>query len=71
MSNNNPIKKCSDITEKLLKDDNNSKATTFKSGEDYLQRRVYFSCFINTLKIFLSKFKETCMILMEYPLKRG
>ena len=36
-----------------------------------MQFRIYILPFINTLKIVLSQFKETYMLIMEYPYIRG
>ena len=39
--------------------------------EDPLQRRVYLLNFMNTIKIVLSKFKQTFMLIMEYSSIKG
>ena len=43
----------------------------FKLNEDPPHLRVYFIPFMNSLKMVLSKFTETYMLLMEYPSIRG
>ena len=43
----------------------------FKLHEVTVQHRVYFLSFINSLKIVLSQFSETYMLLMEYISIRG
>ena len=68
---NDPIKKCARITAKLLKAAHNSKIKKFKLDDDPLKHHIYFLYFINTLKIVLSKFKESYMMIMDYPSIRG
>ena len=64
------MKKFSKLTAKLLTVTYKSKITRFKLDEDPLQRRFYLLSFMNSLKYF-SQFKETYMLLMDYPLIRG
>ena len=45
--NNGPIKKCANLTSKLLKYTYNSKVAWFKLDKNPLQRRVYFLNFVN------------------------
>ena len=59
------------ITSKLIKAAYNSKVKKFKMEEDLLQFRVYLLKFINSIKILLSTFNQTCMLLMEYPSIEG
>ena len=59
------------ITSKLNKAEYNSKVKKFKMEEDLLQFRVYLLKFINSIKIVLSTFNQTCMLLMEYPSIEG
>ena len=68
---NDSIKNCADLTAKLLTGSYKSKVINFTLDEDPLQRRVYFPSFVNSLKIVLSKFKETYRVLMDYPSIRG
>ena len=65
------IKNCANLTTKLLTDAYKSKVINFTLDEDPLQRRVYFPSFVNSLKIVLSQFKETYIVLMEYASIRG
>ena len=48
-----------------------SKVIKFKLYEDTLKHRVYLISFINSLKIVLSQFSETYMLLVDYPSIRG
>ena len=68
---NDHIKNCANITAKLLKSAHNFNITRFKLDEDILQRRFSFLNFIHSLLKQLSKFKQTCMLLMYYPYIRG
>ena len=63
-----PIKKCVNITAKILIA---AYKSNFVKDEDSLQCRVYFLFFMNSLKIVLSPFSETYMLLMDYPSIRG
>ena len=47
--NNNPIKKCTNLTANILKDEYNYRVTKYKSDEDPLQQQIYLLTFINTL----------------------
>ena len=62
--NNEPIKQCAKLIYKLLKAASNYNITKSKLDADLLQRWVYLLNFMNSLKIVLSQFKETCMMLM-------
>ena len=64
---NDPIKKCSKITAKLLRSAYKSRFTAFKLDDDPLQCRVYLLSLINSIKTVLSLFKETYMLIMDYP----
>ena len=65
--NNNPIKKCANLKTKLLKTAYNSKVEKLNFDEDPLQHWSYLLTLMNPLYIVLSHFKETCMILIDYP----
>ena len=67
--NSEPIENCSKITTKLPKAAYNSKVTKFKLDEDNLQQWVYFLSIIDSLFKNGSKFKETCIIFMDYTYK--
>ena len=69
--NKNLIKNCAKLTTKLLKAFHNYKVMRFKLDEDPLQQRVYFLNLIKSLKMVLSQFKQTLMLLMDYPSLRG
>ena len=43
----------------------------FKLDEDPLHLRDYLLNLMNSLKIVLSEFKQTCMLIMEYSYKEG
>ena len=36
-------------------------------NEDWIQRRIYVLTFVESLKILLSQYKETCEVLLDYP----
>ena len=61
---NDYIKNRANLTAKLLKELYNSKATIFKLDGDPIHRRVYLLNSMMSLKILLSKFRETCIMLM-------
>ena len=65
--NKDPIKECAKFTAKLLEAAWNSKSTRFKFDEDTLQHRIYFLNLMNLLKIILSQFKQTYMLIIKYP----
>ena len=54
---NDPIKKCKNVTFKILKYVYNLKVIKFKLDEDPLQRRFYYLYFLEYLKIDLSPFQ--------------
>ena len=66
-----PIEKCAKLKAKIFTAAYKSKYIAFKLDEDPLQQRVYFLYFMNSLKIVLSTFSETYMLLMDYPSIRG
>ena len=43
------------------------KIIKFKLGEDPLQRQIYFLTFLESLEMILSKYTETCKVLIDYP----
>ena len=60
---NDPIKKCANITAKLLTAAQKSKVIKFKWDEDPLQRRGYFLSFMNYLKLFYHYLRRlTCFL---------
>ena len=64
---NDTIRKCAKLTSKLLKAVQKSRVIKFKLDDDPLQHRVYFISFTNSLKNYLSQFKDTFMLPIEYP----
>ena len=66
-----PIKKCTKLRAKLLTYAYKSKVVKLKLDEYPLITWVYFLSFIYSLKIVLSPFSVTCMLLMDYPSIRG
>ena len=62
-----PIKKCTNFKSKLPIASYKSKVKRFKLDEDPLDLRIYFLSLMNSLKILLSKFKETYILIMDYP----
>ena len=62
-----PIKKCANLTANLITSAYKSEVIKFKSDENPLQRREYLLSFMNSLRIGLSQFTETYMLLMNYP----
>ena len=61
-----PIRKYTNLAAKLLTSAYKSKVFRFKLNKYPLQRRVYFIPFMNSLKIVLSNFSETYVLLMGY-----
>ena len=55
------------LTKKLLTSSYNSKIIKFKLDEDPLQRRVYFLIFVESPEMIFSQYKETCVVLLDYP----
>ena len=35
--------------------------------EDSLQSRIYFLTFIDSLDMIFSQYRETCLVLLDYP----
>ena len=64
-----PIKKCAKLTTKLLTAALKPKVVDFKMDEYPINIRVYLLFFMNSLKVVLYQFKETYMLIMEYPSK--
>ena len=56
---------------KLLTTTYKSKIIRFKMDEDPFQRRIYFLTFVESLKTIFSQYKETCEVLLDYPLIGG
>ena len=65
-----PIKKCANLTDKLHTAAYKSKVIKLKLYKDTLHTQFYFLSFMNSLKILLSQFSETYMLIMEYPSTR-
>ena len=65
-----PIKKYAKLTANILTSAYKLKVITFKLDEDPLQSQVYFLSFMNSLKLFLSQFKENFLLSMDYPSTR-
>ena len=61
------MKRCAQLTSKLLTAMYKSKVIKFKLEKDPLHHRVYFLSFVDSLKIVLSKISETYMLLMDCP----
>ena len=59
------------ITAELISATYKAKVIKLKLDGDSLQSWVYFISFMDSLKIILSKFKETYMFLMDYTYIRG
>ena len=66
-----PIKLCAELIAKLLTTGYKSKVLQFKLDEDPLHRRIYFLVFIASLQMVFSHYKETYMVLVEYPTIEG
>ena len=64
---NDPIKLCTNLTEKLLTTAYKSKIVRFKMDEDPLQRRIYFLKFVESPEMIFSQYTETCEVLLDYP----
>ena len=52
--NNDPIKKCTNITAKLIKAEYNSNVTQFKLDKDTIQLCVYFLSLMNYFNVFIT-----------------
>ena len=65
------IKKCANLTDNLPTAIQKSNVIKFRFDEDPLHHQVYFLSFMNSLNFFLSQFKETYILSMEYPSIRG
>ena len=65
------MKKRAKLIAKLLTAAYKSKVVRFKLDKDPLNFRVYFLSLLNSLKIALSKFSETYMLIADYPFIRG
>ena len=59
------------LTAKLLTSAYKSRVINSKLDKDQPQLRFYDLSFMNSLKIVLSQFSETYMLLMDYPSIRG
>ena len=44
-----------------------SKIIRFKMDEDPLQRHIYFLTFVYSIQMMISKYKETCEKILDYP----
>ena len=66
-----PLKLCARLTAKLLTTVYKSRIIIFKIDEDPLQRRIYYTTFIESLKKILSQYRETCEVLIDYPIIGG
>ena len=62
-----PIEKWMNIAAKLPAYAYTSKIVQLIVYEDPIEHYVYFLSFINSIKIILSPFSETYMLLMYYP----
>ena len=64
---NNPIKLCARLTEKLLTTAYESNTIKFKMDEDPLRRQIYFLTFLESMEMVFSQYTETCEVIIDYP----
>ena len=64
----NPIILCATLMAKFLTTAYKSKIIRFKMDEDPLQRRICFLTFIDSLDMIFSQYRETCEVLLNYPI---